>query len=418
MRKTRLHTIISLIVWGCMSWTGPAGADVILDWNAHASNASIGIAQKGPPLAALDLALVHTAIYDAVNAIAGFPFDPYGVIPEVIVPASPEAAAATAAHGVLVALFPAQQADLDTKYAASLAMIPDGEAKTNGIAVGQETAAGILAFRVNDRRTAMVPYTPGSGPGVWVPTPPGFLPAAAPQVAIVVPWTLAHPAQFRAPGPPDLTSKRWAQDYNEVKALGRATGSTRTAEQTDIGLFWTDSPQQAHRAWRGIAVAAGLSLEENARLFALLTTVNADALIACWDSKYTYNFWRPVTAIPAGDTDGNAATAPDPGWLPLAVTPNHPEYPSAHGCASAAILEILRRFLGTDTFEFTIDSHVPGLMQPVRSYTSFSQVIDEIIEARIYAGFHYRFSARDSIKIGEQVARFAWKHSFRRSRGQ
>jgi hypothetical protein len=226
---------------------------------------------------------------------------------------------------------------------------------------------------------------------------------------------MEHPAQFRAPGPPDLTSHRWARDYNEVKALGRATGSTRSPEQTDIGLFWTDSPQQAHRAWRGISVAAGLSLEENARLFALLTTTNSDGLIACWDSKYTYNFWRPVTAIPAGDTDDNPDTAPDSGWLPLAVTPNHPEYPSAHGCASTATFETLRRFLGTDRFEFTVDSAVPGLLQPVRTYSSFSQVIDEITEARIYAGFHYRFSTQDGVTIGKKVAQFAWKHFFRRA---
>src|SRR5262249_30991430 len=152
---------------------------------------------------------VHTAIYDAVNAIAGYSFEPYGVTPEVTAPASPEAATTAAAHGVLVVLFPAQKADLDAKYAASLALIPDGPAKTNGIVVGQDTAAGILALRINDRRTASVPYTPGSGPGVWMLTPPGFLPAAAPQVAIVLPWLLEHPAQFRAPGPPDLTSARW-----------------------------------------------------------------------------------------------------------------------------------------------------------------------------------------------------------------
>jgi hypothetical protein len=411
---TRLRRLTGLIVCGYLSWTGLARADAVLDWNAHAGNASVSVAQKGPPLAAIDFALVHTAIYDAVNAIAGYPFEPYGVTPDVTTPASGEAAAAAAAHAILVALFPTQQADLDAKYAASLALIPDGPEETNGIAVGEQTAAGILALRVNDRRTAVVPYTPGSDPGVWAPTPPGFLPAAAPQVAIVVPWTLKHPAQFRAPGPPDLTSKRWARDYNEVKALGAATGSARTPEQTDIARFWTDNLQWT-RAWRGISTSAGLSLEENARLFALLATVSSDGLIACWDSKYHYNFWRPVTAIPAGDTDNNPDTAPDPGWLSVVVTPNHPEYPSAHSCSSGAITTALKYFFKTDKFDFTVDSTVPGLTNPVHSYSRFSQAIDEIVEARIYGGLHYRFSNQDGVKIGRKVAQYAWKHFFRRS---
>lgn len=379
----------------------------------------MGVALKAPVPGTVDHALVHTAIYDAVNAIAGYPFEAYGVTPEVIAPSSPEAAAATAAHNVLIALFPTQQTDLDTKYAASLAQIPDGPAKTNGIAVGQETASGILALRVNDRRTATVPYTPDSGPGVWVPTPPGLLPFATPQAAVFVPWLLEHAAQFRAPGPPSLTSKRWVRDYNEVKALGVATGSTRTPEQTDVARFWADHPiLQAHRTWRGISNKAGLSLDENARLFALLTTVNTDSLIVCWDSKYDYSFWRPVTAIPAGDTDDNPGTASDPAWLPLLTTPNHPEYPSAHGCFSTATLETLRDFFGTDQPAFTIeiDSAVAGLTTPVRSYSSFSQVIDEIAEARIYGGLHYRFSVHDGVEIGKQVARFATRHFFRRAK--
>ena len=187
MRRNLRYRIISVVVGIYVGWAQGTYADAVLDWNTHASTASVGVAQKGPPLVALDLAFVHTAIYDAVNAIAGYPFEPYGITPEVITPASPEAATAAAAHAVLVALFPAQQADLDAKYAASLALIPDGPAKTNGIVVGHDTAAGILTLRINDRRPASVPYTPGSSPGVWMPTPPGLLPAAVPQVAIVVP---------------------------------------------------------------------------------------------------------------------------------------------------------------------------------------------------------------------------------------
>ena len=330
-------------------------------WIGISTQSRLSVWPRNPTTAIIDLAIVHTAIYDAVNAIAGSPFEPYEVTPIVTVPASPEAAAATAGHDTLVALFPAQQADLDTKYAASLAQIPDGPAKTNGIAVGQQTAAGILALRADDGRNDVVPYTPGSGPGVWVPTPPGFLPTATPQVAQVLPWTLDSPDQFRAPGPPKLTSKRWAREYNEVKALGGATGSTRTPEQTDIARFWSENPfVQWNRTWRGISINTGLSLEENARFFAVLATVYSDAYIACWDSKYYYNFWRPVTAIPVGDTDGNPKTAPDSTWLSLLVTPNHPEYPSGHSCAVGAITITLKRFFGTDTFTFKIDSTVPA----------------------------------------------------------
>ena len=417
MKKTRVRGLTVLLFCGLLSWAVPTHADVVLEWNDHAANAIITVARQPAARGLVDLAIVHTAIYDAVNAIAGSPFEPYGVTPEVMAPASPEAAAATAGYATLVALFPDQQADLDAHYADSLAEIPDGDAKTNGIAVGQQTAAGILALRADDGRNDVVPYTPGSDPGDWNPTPPALLPAQTPQLATVLPWLLDSPEQFRAPGPPKLTSKRWARDYNEVKALGRATGSTRTPEQTDIGLFWADQPLlQWNRAWRGLAMEQGLSLEENARFFALLATVSADACIACWDSKYFYNFWRPVTAIRAGDTDGNPKTEPDPEWIGLAVTPNHPEYPAAHGCLSGAITHALRFFFGTDEVGFTIDSQVPGLLQPVRYYTKFSQALEEVLEARIYGGMHYRTSTRHGEKIGKQVARFATRHFFRRAR--
>jgi hypothetical protein len=313
-----------------------------------------------------------------------------------------------------VALFPEQQPDLDAKYSASLAEIDDGPAKTNGISVGQQTAAGILALRANDRRDAIVPYTPGSGPGVWVPTPTGFLPAQAPETGQVLPWTLNSPSQFRAAPPPDLTSKTWRRDYNEVKTLGVMTGSTRTPEQTDIGVFWADQPMlQWNRAWRGISLEQGLSLMDNARFFAMLTTASSDALIACWETKYFYNFWRPVTAIRAGDTDDNPGTSPDPDWIGLAVTPNHPEYPAAHGCFSAASTETLEFFFGTDKFEFNIDSEFPDVTEPVRSYKRFSQALDEVLNARIYGGMHYRNSVNKGAIIGKQVSHFATRHFFK-----
>ncbi|MCA1603587.1 MAG: vanadium-dependent haloperoxidase, partial [Acidobacteria bacterium] len=341
---------------------GGQAQDVVIDWNGHAANAIVGVAQQPPPRGMIRLAMVHVAIYDAVNAIEGHPFTPYAVTPNVVSPASPEAAAAAAAHDVLIALFPNQQTTLDANYAASLAAIPDGPAKTNGISVGQQAAAGILSFRANDGRDLVVPYTPGVGPGVWNPTPPGFVPAQAPEVAHVQPFTLKSPSQFRAEPPPDLSSETWVRDYDETKSLGRATDSTRTPEQTDLARFISDQPVlQWNRAWRGISVAKGLSLADNARFFAMLTTASSDALIACWDTKFFYNRWRPVTAIRAGDTDGNPETEPDPDWIGLVITPPHPEYPAAHGCFSGASAETLEFFFGTDKFDFTMDSKVAGL---------------------------------------------------------
>lgn len=393
--------------------------DMVLDWNAHAANAIVGVAGMRPERGLIRLAMVHIAIYDAVNAIEGYPFQAYGVTPNVISPASPEAATAAAAHDMLVALFPGQQADLDAKYAASLATIPDGPDKTNGISVGQQTASGILALRASDGRDAVVTYTPGSGPGAWMPTPPAFLPAAAPEAAHVQPFVLDSPSQFRAEPPPALTSDTWARDYNEVKSLGPATGSTRTPEQTDIGRFWSDQPiLQWNRAWRNISIEHGLSLQDNARFFAMLATASADAIIACWDSKFTYNFWRPVTAIRAGDTDGNSETAPDANWIAQVTTPNHPEYPAAHGCFSSASTQTLKFFFGTDDFAFTIDSNIAGLTNPIRSYGSFSQALDEVSDARVYGGMHYRNSTRKGRNIGKQVSHFVTTQCFFPSRGR
>ena len=393
-----------------------ACADAVLDWNGYAANAIVGGAGMPPPRGLIRLAMVHVAIYDAVNAIAGYPFSPYAVTPNVVTPASPDAATAAAAHDILVALFPSQQAVLDAEYAASLALIPDGPAKTNGISVGQQVASAVLLFRANDGRDAVVPYTPGSGPGVWIPTPPGFLPAQAPEVGYVRPFTMNSPSQFRAEPPPDLLSDTWARDYNETKSLGAANGSTRTPEQTDLARFISDQPMlQWNRAWRGISVSQGLNLLDNARFFALLTTASSDALIACWDSKFFYNFWRPVTAIRAGDTDGNPLTVPDPNWIGVVVTPNHPEYPAAHGCFSGASCETLTSFFGTDNFNFTMDSLVPGLLQPVRHYTSFSQALQDILDARVYGGMHFRNSTQQGAIIGKQVSHFATRHFFRPS---
>jgi hypothetical protein len=416
-KKALILPLLIALAFAFVAVPTPLRADAVLDWNAYAATAIVTVAGQPPPRGFIRLAMVHVAIYDAVNAIEGYPFTAYAVTPNVVAPASPEAATVAAAHDMLVALFPGQQADLDMKYAVSLAAIPDGPAKVNGISVGQQAAAGILLFRANDGRDAVVPYIPGSGPGVWIPTPLGFLPAQAPEVAYVRPFTMNSPSQFRAEPPPDLLSDTWARDYNETKSLGGATSSTRTPEQTDLARFISDQPMlQWNRAWHGISINAGLTLMDNARFFALLATAVSDALIAGWDSKFFYNFWRPVTAIRAADTDGNPDTNPDPTWIGLVITPNHPEYPAAHGCASGASCETLRYFFGTDNFNFTMDSLVPGLMQPVRHYTSFSQALQDILDARVYGGMHFRNSTEKGAIIGKQVSHFATRHFFRPAR--
>ncbi len=389
-------------------------ADVVLDWNGFAADAIVTVGRQVPPRALIRLAMVHLAMYDAVNAIEGSPFERYGPRLDVERPASTEAAAAAAAHDVLVALFSGQASDLDAKYAASLDAIPDGIAKTNGIRVGERAASAILTMRVDDNRDATVSYVPASGPGVWAPTPPLFLAAQAPETPFVQPFALRSGSQFRPDPPFDLASDEWARDYNEIKLLGPANGSTRTAEQTDIARFWSDSPPlQWNRAWRAVSMARETTLVDRARYFAMLTTASADALIACWDAKYFYNFWRPVTAIRAGDSDGNSATSPDPAWIGLIATPNHPEYPAAHGCFSAASVETLKAFFGTDDIAFSIDSAAPDVVTRVRTYSRFSDALSEVMEARILGGMHYRNSTRVGAKLGRQVSRFTTRHFFR-----
>jgi len=408
---------IAIGMMSAMISATPVRADVVLDWNAHAAQATVTIGRQVPPRALIRLAMVHLAIYDAVNAIEGEPFESYGSVPTVDRPASAAAAVAAAAHDVLVALFPLQADDLDFKYSESIDALPDDISRVNGIAVGQRAASAILAIRSQDGRDARVDYVPGSGPGVWVPTPPAFLAAQAPETPFVQPFALRAASQFRPEPPLDLGSEEWARDYNEVKALGSAIGSSRTPEQTDIARFWSDNPPlQWNRAWRALSVAKGLGLADNARYFAMLTAASADALIACWDAKYFYNLWRPVTAIRAGDSDGNPDTAPDPSWIGLIVTPNHPEYPAAHGCFSGASTQTLNHFFGTDEIGLSIDSTIVGVVNPVRTYSRFSEALAEVLEARIYGGMHYRNSTRVGAHIGTQVSRFTTRHFFRLAR--
>jgi hypothetical protein len=272
-----------------------------------------------------------------------------------------------------------------------------------------------LRQRSRNGRDAAVPYVFGSGPGVYQATPPSFAPPQVPWMAAMQPLALPVNWRYRAPRPPSLGSARWARDYDEVKRLGSATSTERTPEQTAIGLFYTEHTGfQYARNFRDLAASRALPLADNARLFAQIYVASADALIACWDSKFAHEFWRPVTAIRAGDTDGNPATAPDAAWTPLATTPGHPEYPSAHSCFTSAWTESVEHFFGTEDIPITLTSTVPGSGN-TRSFSSTEAVVAELVEARIFGGMHYRFSCEEGTRIGKRVADFVDRHFFRPS---
>lgn len=386
-----------------------AVADVVSDWNTTTTTVLLN---TGAP-AGIHLAMVHTAIYDAVNSI-GRRYQVYAVTPTVPVNgASPEAAAASAAYHLLITLFPGQAAVLDPAYTASLAAIPDGPAENKGVAIGTQVAAGIVALRADDGRNNIVPYVFGSGPGVYQATPPAFGNPIQPFLAKVRPFALTSPSQFRAYGPPDITSRHYATDFNTVKTLGSLNSTERTAEQTEIGRFHTENPTIFWtRNLRDFAATKHLGINESARLFAMLFVAFGDSNIACWDSKYYFNAWRPVTAIPAAASDDNPQTEADAAWLPLANTPPHPEYPAAHGCASGAIAEVLRQFFGTKHVKMTFTSTVPGSVP--HYYEKTDDLVKEVTVARVYGGMHFPTSTVHGAVMGRQVGRWVAKTQFQR----
>jgi hypothetical protein len=377
-----------------------AAVDPVTRWSAEADTATAA-ARMAPLRTPITLAILHAAMYDAVNAV-GSNGDRYAVSPTVARPASAEAAAIEAGYRILLAEVPSQQAALDLVYGQLLTLVPDSAARQNGLRVGAEVARRLLAIRANDGRDTVIPFEPGSGPGVWVPTPPGFLAVSTAFLARVTPFTMDRPSQFRPAGPPPLDSGQWARDYHEVKALGAHTGSTRTAEQTATAWFWEPL---AGTVWpasiRRLATEQSLDLESSARFQAAAFTAFADSLIACWDAKFAFNTWRPVTAIRAGDTDGNALTERAADWLPLAITPNFPEYPSGHTCVTAAVAHTIEEFLPHEV-PIPARNVVNG---EERFFRKASDVVEEVVEARMLLGVHYRFADEDGADIGRKVAR-------------
>jgi hypothetical protein len=379
-------------------------ADVVTDWNNAALDA-IRAGSTAPPVASRSLAILHVSIYDAVNGIART-HEPYLVQSEVPASASRRAAASAAAHEALVNLFPAAAASFNALHAAILATIPDGPQKAAGIVWGEFVAGQILAARANDGSDAIVLPPGGSGPGVWIPTPPAFRPYLLPQWGFVTPFAMNSSSQFRPPGPPPLDSQQYADDYDEVKSLGAAVGSTRTVEQTEIALFWADGvgtetpPGHWNSIAQIIADERGNTLEQDARLFALLNIAMADAAICAWDAKYQFHFWRPVTAI--------AFVEPELNWMSFIVTPPFPDYVSGHSTFSGAAATVLPLFYGTEDLPFTTGSDsLPGVF---RSFSTCLDAAEEAADSRLYGGIHFRSANEDGLQAGISVGEWTSTH--------
>jgi len=405
--------------------TSARAAAPVADLNANAAK-TIKASKDPLPVTAVEYAVVHLAIYDAVESIDKRYQPYYAFVPGAT--GSMTAAAAKAAHDALAGLFPALNypalaSNIDNDYMNFLTTYGIDPADP-GIAVGAQAAANILALRANDGRFPVPPPPPFLGSnaiGQWRPTPsfittappPSGAPGLTPWLANVTPFSMTSGSQFRVDPPPSLSSDVWAEDYNETMSLGASNSTTRTPEQTDIGYFWADSgPALWQNALQYISRTYLTNIGDSARMFALADTALADAQIACWDSKYFYNFWRPVTAIPLGDQDGNPATNADPTWEPLINTPNFPEYPSGHADISGAVSHALALFFGTDQMSFQMTTTNSNAKLTTRTFSRFSQAEDQVINARVYVGIHYRNSDRVARAQGLRVANWVFKNYF------
>jgi hypothetical protein len=395
--------------------------NAVADWDANTLNAVVTTAKKAPAVAPVYFAYVSVAMFDAANSIDRR-HRPFAVSVPAPSGASVDAAVIAAAHGVLLHYFPAQQLTLDAQQSTSLAAVQDGSAKTSGIAVGQEVAARWIAMRQGDGLEAPVVYTPGHGPGIWEPvptypapppnTPP---PPAAPWLPQFEPFALRSADQFldEVRPPLSLDSKAWARDFNLTKNYGAQSSPYRTAQQTQIGRFWSDhTSAQYSRAFRDLVRTQHLDTSESARLAIMSNVVFADSIAACMNAKYHFAFWRPYTAIHEADTDGNDATSADSSWIPLDPTPGHPEYPANHGCGTQALMDALTEFFETDEVAYTVTSAVTGT---THQFASFDDVVREVDAARVYGGMHFHHSVREGNRLGRKVAEYVLRHKFRDS---
>jgi len=387
-------------------------ADIITDWNVKAVDTMTAQRVTGGALPARTLAMVHTAMFNAVNSVANrYKLYLVAARPDAT-DVSPEAAAHAAARRVLVELYPKEKATLDAAFDAAIAKLPDGAAKSSGIASGETAAAAVLAARKTDGFDSPDTYRPATSPGAYVPTAALVMS----EVAGIKPFALKSVSQFRPGPPPALGSPLWARDYNETKELGALNSAKRTAWQTETGRFWVLSGALAwNEAARELLVSKPLTLAESARLFAHLNIALADAFLAIFDAKYHYGFWRPITAIRNGDRDGNNATERDPGWTPLITTPLHPEYPCAHCVCDGAAGAVLKSVFGTGNLpEFTLT--YAAMSGVTRKYTSIQQLEDEVAMARIWGGVHYRTSNEVGNTIGRKVGEYVLQNYLQAAR--
>ena len=410
---------VAALCW--MVAPAPVRADTVTDWNGYASTAIVATAAQPPPAAVLSFAMVQGAVYDAVNAIDRG-HRAYLPQPPADASASKDAAAATAAYRVLASLFPAQQLTLKPLYDASLAGIADTPpgTKAGGIIAGEAAAAAMLAARANDGRFG--PFTPvfGTTPGTYRPTLPAFAQDPAPWVGNVRPFVVPNVEMLRTQPPNALTSRVYARDLNEIKDVGSLHSTSRTPDETSAAIFWQDHAFALwNRTFRTLAASRHLDITDDARLFAAENLAAADAAIGCWNNKYHWNTWRPITAIREAASDGNRATEGDPSWTPLfdpstpvaappaLVTPPFPEYPSGHNCAAGAILRTLRYFFHSDNVAFSASSNKTGT---TRTYPRLSDALEENINARVWAGIHFRTADLEGARLGKNVARYLHKH--------
>jgi hypothetical protein len=377
-------------------FTGAACADAIMDWNAKA-DAIAAEKQILPAPHSRALAMLHIAMFEAVNAVE-HRYAPYKLTLSADRSTSKEAAAAAAAYDVLLAIYPDQKTRLDEALTASLSGIADPESRSKGIELGKQAAAGVLALRANDGSVAQENYRPSAKPGAYVPT---IVPSFS-TVGATTPWVMTSGSQFRPEPPPALDSQTWTRDLNEIREIGARNSTKRTAEQTTIGRFWFLVGARTYNPIvRQAALAKNMDVVDCARLFALTSIAGNDALVAVFDAKYHYNLWRPITAIRNADITLNTATPREESWLPLGDTPMHPEYPCAHCITSATISTVLRNIVGDDFGEFSLTSSTaPGV---TRKWTRLQDYSDEVSNARIYAGFHYRFSTEVGKEMGKKI---------------
>ena len=397
-----ISTGIGLLAVVILAGTPGAHADVVTDANAKAADVVSRI--PAPPITVRMMAIVQVSVFESVNAITGR-YPAYRAKMTAAPGASVEAAVASATRTALLKLLPAQQAAIDADYQALLGRVPDGPAKVAGIAVGEQAANAIVALCADDGMVAPDVYRPHAAAGVYVPT----VGPAVPHWGKRRPWAMTRGDQFRPGPPPSLTSDTWVRDYNEIKAIGSRNSTQRTPEQTAIAKFWeATAPAVYWPIARSVAAVPGREVTDNARLLAVAAMAMDDALIAVFDGKYTYNLWRPVTAIRNGDLDGNNATDRDPGWTPFIETPMHPEYPCAHCIVAGALGAVLEAEIGSGPTP-TLSSASSTAGGAVRTWASVGDFTKEVAQARIYDGVHYRFSTEVGSAMGKKIGELAVK---------